>query len=173
MAERNTLKNEKYSDVKWTHLNLLACRLFVQQLVQAHIKENIKALLHWPLWGNPSVTSGSPHKGPVTQNCFLFMTLSCFAQPLQLIHVRIIVAVANVFRHWGGDHRCLLLMMCLSLSIFLTQWGIYKISYNFQTTFSKARSWRNSYIFWLKFHWNFVSNNTRSMLVQIDWIDAE
>ena len=28
-----------------------AHRLFAQQFVQAHIKENIKALRHWLLWG--------------------------------------------------------------------------------------------------------------------------
>ena len=44
--------------------------LYVQQLMQFNIKENIKALHYCPVWGES--TSGchvdSPHKGPVMQN---------------------------------------------------------------------------------------------------------
>ena len=42
-----------YSDVIWTQWRLKspASLLFAQPLVQAHIKENIKAPRHWPLWG--------------------------------------------------------------------------------------------------------------------------
>ena len=38
---------------QWTlsRLKSPASQLFVQPFVQAHIKENIKALRHWPLWG--------------------------------------------------------------------------------------------------------------------------
>ena len=41
-------------------------QLFAQPLVQAHIKENIKALRHWPLWGESTGDRpvDSPHKGP-------------------------------------------------------------------------------------------------------------
>ena len=35
-------------------------KLFVPLFVQAHIKENIKALRHWSLWGEPQVTLGFP-----------------------------------------------------------------------------------------------------------------
>ena len=55
-----------------------ASRLFDQLFLQAHIKENIKGPLHWPLWGkfdqSPVV---SPHKGPVIRKCFHLVTSSC------------------------------------------------------------------------------------------------
>ena len=42
-----------YSDITWTSwcLKSLATPKFVEPFVQAHIKENIKTLHHWPLWG--------------------------------------------------------------------------------------------------------------------------
>ena len=40
-------------------------RLFAHSLVQADIKENIKASRHWPLWGESRVDSS--RKGPVTR----------------------------------------------------------------------------------------------------------
>ena len=53
-------------------------QLFAQPFVQAHIKENVKALRYWPLLeestGDRPVDP--PHKGPVTQNCFHLMTSS-------------------------------------------------------------------------------------------------
>ena len=68
--------------IKWTYANLapvslnchysnvilsaMASRLFAQPSVQWQIKENIKAPLHWPLWG----------EGPVTRKMFHFMTSS-------------------------------------------------------------------------------------------------
>ena len=42
-----------------------------QSLVQAQIKENIKAPRHWPLWGE-STGDRSPHKGTVTRKIFSF-----------------------------------------------------------------------------------------------------
>ena len=32
-------------------MSVILSRFFAQAFVQAHIKENIKALRHWPLWG--------------------------------------------------------------------------------------------------------------------------
>ena len=40
-----TFLHNHYSDV------IMASRLFTQPLIQAQIKENIKAPRHWPLWG--------------------------------------------------------------------------------------------------------------------------
>ena len=40
-------------------------RLYAEPSVQAHIKENIKAPRHWPLW-----PVDSPHKGPATRKMF-------------------------------------------------------------------------------------------------------
>ena len=45
-------------------------RVFVNRMFKAHIKGNIKALRHWPLWGNPPVTYN--HKGHVTRTIFPF-----------------------------------------------------------------------------------------------------
>ena len=49
-----------------------ASPMFTQPFIQAHIKENIKALRHWPLWGNSPVTGEFSHKGPVTRKMFPF-----------------------------------------------------------------------------------------------------
>ena len=54
-----------YSDVteaSW-HPNSPVIRLIVQD----HVQTNIKATPTGPLWGNPPVTDGFPHKGPVTR----------------------------------------------------------------------------------------------------------
>ena len=49
---------------KWTRWRLKspASRLFTQPFVQTQIKENIKALRHWPLWGNSLVTGEFPSR---------------------------------------------------------------------------------------------------------------
>ena len=39
-------------------INSPASRLFAKLFVQAQIKENTKAPRHWPLWGDPPLTSG-------------------------------------------------------------------------------------------------------------------
>ena len=50
-----------------------ASRLFAQTLVQAQIKENIKALRHWPfVRGIHQWPVDSPHKRPVTRKLFPF-----------------------------------------------------------------------------------------------------
>ena len=50
-----------YSDViKW-RLKSPALRLFIQTFIQVQIKENIKALRHWPLWGEFTGDQWNPH----------------------------------------------------------------------------------------------------------------
>ena len=46
-------------------LKSLATRLFAQPFVQAHIKENIKAPCHWPLWVCVCVWGGGGGGGGV------------------------------------------------------------------------------------------------------------
>ena len=57
--------------------------LFAQLFDQVQIKENIKALRHWPLWGE---STGDPHKRPATQKMFpfddLIMSFAEVALPL-------------------------------------------------------------------------------------------
>ena len=49
----------------WWHLKSPASRLFTQLFVQVQIKENIKALHHWPLRGNAQFGSKSAIHCPV------------------------------------------------------------------------------------------------------------
>ena len=54
-----------------------ASRLFTQSLIQAQIKDNIKVLRHLPLCGEfAGDWWNSPHKWPVTRECFHLMTSS-------------------------------------------------------------------------------------------------
>ena len=53
------LQNWQLSANHWYFLKIdvtMSARLFAQLLVQAKIKENIKALRHWPCKGNPPGT---------------------------------------------------------------------------------------------------------------------
>ena len=59
-------------------------------VVQAQIKENVKALRHWPLCGWPV---NSLHKGPVTRKCFHLMTSSC------LIETRCLFQYRDFYQH--------------------------------------------------------------------------
>ena len=63
-----------YSDVIMSGMasQMPVSGLFTQPFVQAHIKENIEALHHCPLWGNSPVTSEFPHKWPVTRKMLRF-----------------------------------------------------------------------------------------------------
>ena len=55
------------------HLKTPALRLFTQQLTQVQINENIKALRHWPLWGEFTGDQWfPPHKGPAMLKMFPF-----------------------------------------------------------------------------------------------------
>ena len=60
-------KHSHYSDVTGTSWRLKspATPLFVQPFVQAHIKGNIKAPRHWPLWAESTLTR------PVTRPCLM------------------------------------------------------------------------------------------------------
>ena len=58
-------------------IKLPASRLFTWPFVQAQIKENIKAPLHWPLRGGFTGERWIPHtKGQPRGNCFHLMTSS-------------------------------------------------------------------------------------------------
>ena len=64
-----------YSDVIMSAMRLKspASRLFAEPFVQAQIKENIKALRHWPLWGESTGDRWIPHqKAPVSRKMFPF-----------------------------------------------------------------------------------------------------
>ena len=58
--------------LQWRHWRLKspASRFFTQPFIQAQMKENIKALRHWPLCGE--FTGDCPHKEPVTRKLFPF-----------------------------------------------------------------------------------------------------
>ena len=59
------------------HIKSLAFRLFAQPVVQAHIKENRKALRHWPLWGESTADLWIPlTKGQWGDKYFHLMTAS-------------------------------------------------------------------------------------------------
>ena len=49
-----------------------AYELFFQPFVLTHIKENIEALRHWPLWGEPPVTGGFPSQRVSNAEMFPF-----------------------------------------------------------------------------------------------------
>ena len=73
-------KVHHYSDVIWVWwlLKLPASRLFTQSFVQAQIKENIKAVRHWPLWGEFTGDRWIPRtKVQWRGKCFHLMTSSC------------------------------------------------------------------------------------------------
>ena len=65
--------------LQWLHnehngiSNLQPHDCLLNRFVQAQIKENIKALRHWPLWGEFTGDRWIPRKkGPVTQKIFPF-----------------------------------------------------------------------------------------------------
>ena len=60
MIKRISAIGQHYSDVTLTSrcLKSPATLLSLKLFVQAHIRENIKAPRHWPLWGNQPVTGG-------------------------------------------------------------------------------------------------------------------
>ena len=63
--------------IGWTSKTSPASRLFTQSFIQLQIKENIKALRHWPLWGEFTGDRWIPHtKGQWRGKCFHLMTSS-------------------------------------------------------------------------------------------------
>ena len=61
--------------------------MFTQHLIQAQMKENIKAPRHWPLCGNSQWPVDSPHKMAVTWKMFPFDdVIMWFSTKTQLCH---------------------------------------------------------------------------------------
>ena len=60
--------------------------IVTQPFIQARIKENIKALRHWPLWGESIGDRWIPRtKGQTRGKCFHMMTSSCCTEMFQNI----------------------------------------------------------------------------------------
>ena len=74
-----------YSDVIWASWRSKSSAnwIFVQLLVQAIIKENIKAPHYWPfVWGIHRRTVDSPYKGPVMRKGYPCHNCVCVCVPL-------------------------------------------------------------------------------------------
>ena len=78
------LKYKISFSLQWRHnkhdgvSNHTALRLFIQPFIQAQIKENIKALRHWPLSGEFTGDRWIPRtNGQSREKCFHSMTSSC------------------------------------------------------------------------------------------------
>ena len=77
------------------YLKSPASRLFTQPFIEAQIKENIKAPIHWPLWGEFTADQGIPRTKGQLRGSFHLMTSSyifevvsqiiCLARCLQSI----------------------------------------------------------------------------------------
>ena len=82
-----------HSDATWApwHLKLLATQLFVSQLVQAHIKKKSKLSPLALCEGNPPVTDGSPHRGPVMQKALTWYDI------IMMIYVHMGQSIQNSF----------------------------------------------------------------------------
>ena len=79
---RPSRQNSHYINVIMTAMNLKspASRLFTQPLIQAQIKENIKASCHWPLWGEftgkfPAQRASNAEKVSIWWRYHAFLTL--------------------------------------------------------------------------------------------------
>ena len=68
------IRNCIYRDVIMSAMasQIVGVSIVIQPFVRVQIKENIKVSRHWLFEGNPPVTGGSPHKGPVTRKIFTF-----------------------------------------------------------------------------------------------------
>ena len=81
-----------------------AFRSFAQPFVQAQIKENIKAPLHWPVWGELPVT-GRWHpltNGQLRGKCFHLMTSSCYFFSCQLCNYHALDKTTQRLSNWNG-----------------------------------------------------------------------
>ena len=66
-------------------MSAIASRLFVQPFVQAQITENVKALRHWPLWGESTSNRWIPlTKDQSRGKCFHLMTSSYGSEHYQI-----------------------------------------------------------------------------------------
>ena len=78
---------------------------FAQPLVQAQIKENIKAPRHWPLWGEWPVDSLT--KGPLSGKCFRLMTSPWDAIYSIPSSITLTIVVLNSFSRKHKKHICI------------------------------------------------------------------
>ena len=78
-----------YRDVLMSAMVYQITRLCTQPFAEAQIKENIKALRHWPLWGEPPVTSGFPPQGRLAQKMLTFHNI-----------IMILVSASSMFKAW-------------------------------------------------------------------------
>ena len=81
----------------WWRLKSSASRLFTQPFAQAQFKENIKALRHWPLWGE------FLHKGPVTRKMFPFDDVIMSALNVELV-LDECHGTSLMSQHWSRPH---------------------------------------------------------------------
>ena len=69
--------------LQWRHMILTACKITKNSIVLSTCCSGTHQRKHQssatgPSWGEPPVTDGFPHKGPVTQKIFYVMTSSWF-----------------------------------------------------------------------------------------------
>ena len=93
--------------LKWRHKSP-ASRLLTQSFIQTQIKENIKALRHWPLCGEFTGDRWIPRtNGQSRGKCFHLMTSSWIIHKQQSIHKVfpchdiIILLFENIFSMWN------------------------------------------------------------------------
>ena len=84
-----------YSDKMMSALasQIAGISIFAQPFVKGQVKENIKTLRHWPLWG-----VDSPQEGPIRRKCFYLMTPSCLVV-LWLFCGRLTHVIQGYIRH--------------------------------------------------------------------------
>ena len=95
--------------MRW-RLKTPASWLFTEPFVKTQIKESIKSLHHWALWGGSPVNS--PHKGPVTRKMFPFddviMKLNPGHAPARrgIVTHPVVISYCHL-THWGRvTHIC-------------------------------------------------------------------
>ena len=72
----------------------------MQQLVQSTYNENIKIRITSPLWGEPQVTTGSPHKGTLVPEVFPYHdVIALMWTDVEVVVIVSMVKVETVFFH--------------------------------------------------------------------------
>ena len=92
----------------WWHLKSSESRLFTQPFIQAQIKENIKALRHWPLCGIHRSPVNSPHKWPVRRKIFPFDDVIMASQSFTEIYTFLRAAKkgpVQLSSIWTNNHK--------------------------------------------------------------------
>ena len=116
-------------------------RWFIQRIVQAEIKEDIKAACHWPLWWESTGDRWIPlTKGQWCGKKFHLMKSWEGGKEHALIHWRCKDPINQLSLYW---------LICQN--IFRPQHLAAAIS---QTINSDTLLWLNSLVFWFKFHWS-------------------